>query len=189
MAGPQLTEFLAAGDYDTYRTLVRHFNHDAANRISRITTECSIIARIVEKIPPEDTFTDPSFQVEAGPLAAEAKALIAAISNAREFFWPPEDAEALNQERWKPFDAAAWDNMTVEFALYLQTHLEPVLPLFERLKRLEEAGAIRTDGKAAPLAKARHSISGSIGDLEELLKPEAWDSLLDEWLERATQNA
>jgi hypothetical protein len=189
MAGPQLTEFLATSDYDTYRTLVRHFNHDAANRISRITTECSIIARIVEKIPPGDTFTNPTFQSEAGPLAEEAKALIATVSNAREFFWPPgDDVDTINRGRWQPFDATVWDNMMVEFALYLQERLEPVLPLFERLKRLEEAGAIRTDGKAAPLAKARHSISGSIGDLEELLKPETWDALLDEWLERATQN-
>lgn len=188
MAGPQLTQFLAAGDYDTYRTIVRHYNHDAANRISRITTECSIIARIVDKIPLEDIFTDPKFNAESAPLAGEAKALIAAITNAREYFYPPGDTETINQGRWKPYDAGAWDKMIEGYAGYLQTQLQPVLPLFERLKRLEEANAIRTDRKAAPIANSRTSISFSIGELEELLTPESWDSLLDEWLERATQN-
>jgi hypothetical protein len=189
MAGPQLTKFLAGGDYDTFRTLVRHYNHDVANRISRITTECSIIIRIVEKIPLDQVFRDPAYQAEAAPLSEEAKALIAAVSNSREFFWPQSDSDTLNQERWRPYDGGAWDAMIVEFAAYLQTHLTPVLPLFERLQQLEEAGVIRLDGKAAPMAKARRSISGSIGELEELLKPESWDSLLDEWLERATENA
>jgi hypothetical protein len=187
MAGPQLTQFLAAGDYDTYRTIVRHYNHDAANRISRVTTECSIIVRIIEKIAPEDIFTDPAYQPEAAPLAEEAKTLIAAISNAREFFWPQGDTDAINQGRWQPYDAGAWDRMLAEYGAYLQTQLQPVLPLFERLRRLEEGNAIRTDGKAAPIAKSRHSISFSIGELEDLLKPDTWDSLLDEWLERATQ--
>src|SRR5512139_3887647 len=99
MAGSELTKLLAAGDYDTYKTLVRHYNHDAANRVSRVTTECSIIARIVEKIPPGDVYTDPSFQSESAPLAEEAKALIAAISNSREFFWPPGDPDPINRER------------------------------------------------------------------------------------------
>ncbi len=189
MAGPQLTRFLAAGDYDAYRNIVRHYNHDAANRISRVTTECSIIVRIIEKIPLDDIFTDPAFQPEAAPLAEEARTLIAAVSNAREFFWPQGDTDAINQARWQPYDAGAWDRMIAEYGVYLQTQLQPVLPLFERLLRLEEARAIRTDGKAAPIAKSRVSISGSIGELEGLLKPETWDSLLVEWLERTAQNA
>jgi hypothetical protein len=75
------------------------------------------------------------------------------------------------------------------YSAYLETHLQPVIPLFERLKRLEEEDAIRTDGKAAPLTKSRHSISFSIGELEELLTPESWDERLDEWLKRELENA
>lgn len=187
MAGPQLTKFLAAGDYETYRTIVRHYNHDVANRISRITTECSIISRIIEKVPSTDVFTDPKFEPEGAPLAAEARALLNAITNSREYFYPPGDTETINQARWKPYNADAWDKMIEGYNQYLMTQLQPVLPLFERLKRLEEANAIRTDSKAAPMANSRHSISFSIGELEELLTPESWDSLLDEWLERVTQ--
>lgn len=186
MAGPQLTKFLAAGDYETYRTIVRHYNHDAANFISRITTECSIIARIIEKIPPEDVFTDPKFQPEGAPLAAEARALLTSITNAREYFYPPGDTETINQGRWKPYDATAWDKMVEGYNAYLTAQLQPVLPLFERLKRLEEANAIRTDSKAAPMANSRSTISYSIGELEGVLTPDFCDTHLDEWLERTT---
>src|SRR5690242_2916916 len=101
MAGPQLTQFLAAGDYETFTKIVRHYNHDASNCISRVTTECSIISRIIEKFPPEDIFTDEEFHDDAEPLAAEAKKLIESITNAREYFYPPDSADTANQDRWK----------------------------------------------------------------------------------------
>lgn len=190
MAGPELTEFLAAGDFKTYRDVAREFNHDAVNTVNPITAECSILIRIIEKFPPEEIFSDPEFYDEAEPLVAEAKALVAALTDFPHFFKPAGDEdESITRERWKPYDDSAWDKMLAEYGEYLNKQLQAVLPLFERLKELEEEDAIRPDGKGAPLLKARYSISACIGRLETLLTPEEWEARLDKWLEQIMQKA
>ncbi len=184
MAGPELTEYLKASDFEHFKRIVRHYNHDVANRISRITTECSILTRIAERIPPEEVFTDPAYYAEGPAAGAEAKVLVDALSNTRQFFYPPGDTDAINRARWRPYDAAAWDKMIGEFTAYLAERLGSVETLFERLYRLENAGVLKIDGRGKSLASARVSISNTIGELEELLTPPLWEQLLPEWLNR-----
>jgi hypothetical protein len=184
MPGPRLTQVLAAGDYDTFHAFVRDFNHDTINRISRISNECAIVTRIVEKFPPEDIFTDPRFHPETASLAREARALMAATGVAARYFDLSTDNETANRENWHPYDARAWDSMVETYFVYLLPHLDVAPPLSDHLLRLEEAKAIRIDGRSAPLGNARRLINAGLTELEWLLTPESWESLIDEWLER-----
>src|SRR5262245_30779190 len=119
VAGPELSSYLKAQDFESFRRLVRHYNHDMANRISRITTECSILARIADKVSPEEALTDPSRAGEITEVAAQAKTLVDNLSNVREFFYPGGDTEGNGLKKYAPYDAAAWDTMTGQFTTYL----------------------------------------------------------------------
>ncbi len=185
LAGPELTTYLKAKDFESFRRVVRHYNHDVANRVSRITTECSILIRIAERVPPQEIFSDPALAGDGQQLAAEAKVLLDSISHSREFFYPPGDAEGKHLERWAPYDASGWDKMIGELIAYLTEKLQPIEPLMERLQRLEASGAVKPDGRGKPILAARRSMSSSVGELEDLLTPEEWDKLLPDWLNRA----
>ena len=185
MAGPELSSYLKGQDFESFRRLVRHYNHDMANRISRITTECSILTRIADKVSPEEALTDPSRMNDVKQLAESAKTLSDNLSNVREFFYPGGDMEGNGLKKYAPYDASAWDAMAGEFIAYLVDRLGPIEPLFQQLEVLEASGVVKADGRAKPILTARESMSKSVGEMEDLLTAEEWDKLLPEWLNRA----
>jgi len=189
MAGPGLTQYLIAKQFEDFQWVVRQFNHDVANKLSRVTTECSIINRMLDRVPPEEIFADLALVGEGKQLAAAAQKVVDGLGKTREFFWPPENTEEATRQRWSPYDAAAWDKMIVQFHGYLTERLEPVVPLFEKLTVLEGSGAVKLDGRGKQLLNSRASISEGIGEVETLLAAETWDSLLPEWIERREKQA
>ena len=189
MAGPGLTQYLAAQHYEDFQWVVRQFNHDVANKLSRATTECSIISRMMDRVPPEEIFVDLALAAQSKPLATAAQQLTDSLSKTREFFFPPNEPEEAARQRWSPYDVSAWERLIVQFHGYLTEQLEPVIPLFEKLSVLEGSGAIRPDGRGKQLLNSRISISEGIGEVENLLAPETWDALLPEWIERRQKQA
>jgi len=184
VAGPELTTYLQAQDFESFRRLVRHYNHDMANRLSRITTECSILSRIAERVAPEEILVDPAQADEIKRLAVEAKTLVDNVSNVREFFYPAGDTEGNGLKQYAPFDATGWDAMTGAFTSYLVEKLQPIEPLFAHLAELEVSGLIKPDGRGKAILVARESMSKSVGEMEDLLTSDEWDKLLPEWLDR-----
>jgi len=140
--------------------MVRHYNHDASNCISRITTECSIIA-VLSISSPGNIFTDRN-STKTATVGRRSQDADLGDHNSREYFWPKTPTRSTRSAGNPTTPRPGQDDRG--YAAYLEKHLQPVLPLFERLKQLEEEDAIRTDSKAARLpnrAIRSHSASAS----------------------------
>jgi hypothetical protein len=189
MAGPALTQHLAGQDYDTFRWMIRHLGHDTANRLSGMTTQCSIVVRVLEKIPYEEVFTSEEAARHAHPLMVESQALVESLAKSREYLWPPENTDEINRERWKPYDAGAWDRFVGEYELYVKHKLETAIPIVNRLFILELTGGIRAEGKGKVLLMARGIFADALYNIGRMFHPEIWDEMLPEWIHRQQQHA
>lgn len=188
MAGPRISQYLARQDYETFLALVRKFNHDVANKLSPLTTECGIILKVIERVPAEQLLDIPesAAQAQAGHVAREAQAVVDALSKVGGFFFPPgaTDTEAINRARWAPYSALAWDALFAEFGDYVRAQLQLAVPLVNRLTTLKYAEMIRPDGKGQTLLDICDTIPQRQAAVESILTPEGCEGLLKEWLDK-----
>lgn len=188
MAGSVITEYLAGQDYEAFHYAVRQFAHDSVNRISRITTQAGIIQRMLEKVPHHEIFITPEAIERAGDLAADAGAVIDTLNQINVFFWPEgpgtEGTEAINRQRWQPYDAQAWDIYLEEFGHYLREQMEVCIPMVSQLVWLEYTSGVNPDGRGMALLAARDTLFLGFLEVFALLKPQVVDALLPEWLDR-----
>jgi len=152
MPGPKTTEFLAPNDYETFYQLVHELSERALLALTGISTRAQVLKKLHE-MTALDTFENQS-AAQAAKNAAFHLGEFAQISvqETRQFFWPrlasDEDFHQVNQQRWTPFDAQAWDAFFAEFVLFMQPRLQTVAMFIHRLKTAEDLGgvAVRPDG-------------------------------------------
>ena len=105
-----------------------------------------------------ETCSDP-----AAAKAAENSALQlgqcaqAATEETRRFFWPDEAGGAvvrqINQRRWSPCDAQAWDAFVADRVGFMEIRLQTIAPLIDQLQLTENLVTAGTNLKGTEQAQ------------------------------------
>jgi hypothetical protein len=130
MAGPQLTDYLAAGDMDRFTALVRRYNHDILSRSGNLAIGAELASKLLRKRA-DSILTYPEMaNLEAGRFDALLQDVLGLSQPIREFVWgdAPDDPEAVfvRSQRWHPFDAAVWDAFIVQYIDFVREHLKQI---------------------------------------------------------------
>lgn len=134
---------LEARRYEAFYELVHSYSEDLLVPAAALKMATDLLARVAERLP--DTIASAFMEREkVSTLKSQARELQETV---RSCFWPHRAAEigtgvltgeahrldeALNRERWSPYDQQAWD-------AFCATVAEQLMPRISALKRLVEA--------------------------------------------------
>jgi hypothetical protein len=144
MAGPRTTEFLAASTYADFYELAHAFSELILASLVGIENYAAVVIIWSQQSP---TALGPA------PVEARAAALRAAarqcVDDIRQCFWPDRNWRVLNESRWFPYDARAWDRFFGEVAHVLRSHLDQLADGIQQVQAAGDSDARNGDPYAA----------------------------------------
>src|SRR5688572_16710682 len=130
MAGPALTQYLAAGDMDRFTALVRRYNHDVLSRSGNLAIGAELASKLLRKRGESILIYPEMANLEAGRFDALLQDVLDLSQPIRVFVWgdAPEDPEAVfvRSQRWHPFDAAVWDSFVTDYIAFVRNQLKQI---------------------------------------------------------------
>jgi hypothetical protein len=152
MPGPKTVEFLTPNNYETFYKLVHELSERALLALTGISTRAQVLKKLHE-MTAISTFADQEAAHAAENVAFHlCEFAQMSVQETRQFFWPrpasDEDFHQVNQARWSPYDAQAWDAFFAEFVSFMEPRLQTLAMFIHRLKTAEELSgvAVRPDG-------------------------------------------
>jgi hypothetical protein len=139
MPGSKTVSLLASGDYETFYQLAHALSEYVLIRIIGIGAKMQVLAILHAKTDP-DIFSNSSAAKSVGATAGHLRRYTQRVAgDARRFFWPRLATERgfheANQQRWAPYDGAAWDHFFADYIAFMKPRLENIATSIERLKR------------------------------------------------------
>ena len=154
MPESNIHQFLVPGDYDAFYRLAHALSELALSYLVAIRTKAQILQRLYE-MTPLGTFSDPAAAQDARDTLLHLDELAQkAVAETSRFFWPSMAFEPnfhqVNQRRWSPYDAQAWDDFFAEWGAFMAPRLQAIAALIQQLQELKELGGVATRPNKSP---------------------------------------
>jgi hypothetical protein len=133
MPGYDVCVYLGGPDYDRFYELFHAMSETILSTCVNIHGYCQMIQHLTAQDPEIFPDADAAAQLEAFTIFAKEFGVAM-----HRFYWPHtgEDSQqnrVLNMDRWKPYDAAAWDDMLAQMITVLEPLVQSALGYYETM--------------------------------------------------------
>jgi hypothetical protein len=150
MAGRSTIQYLAPKTYATFYRLAHAFSEEILAPFTTIEGVAYILTFQYQQLAAA-TDGDIARVTEAAARAAQVRgAARQAAIDVRQCFWPDDDHHMVNESRWFPYDARAWDTFFGQVIRVLEPRLPQLAAGYQHLQALGDG----VGGAGAPPAWA-----------------------------------
>ena len=136
MAGQSTIQYLAPKAYATFYRLAHAFSEEILAPFTTIEGVAYILTIRYQRLAAA-TDGDIARAAESAARAAQVRdAARQAATDVRQCFWPDDNHHMVNESRWFPYDARAWDALFGQVVRVLDPHLPQLAAGFEQLQAL-----------------------------------------------------
>jgi hypothetical protein len=189
MAGPALTEYLAAGDMDRFTAIVRRYNHDILSRSGNLAIGAELASKLLRKRAVSILVYPDMGDLEAGRFDALLKQVLDLSQPIRVFVWgdAPDDPEAvfMQSQHWRPFDAAVWDTFVTGYIDFVRGQLKQIEFSVQQIESWTESGVLTPPDQCADFRGTITQIRQTLDEVWAMLSPEAAEEHVAPVIEKA----
>jgi hypothetical protein len=189
MAGPQLTEYLAAGDMDRFTALIRRYNHDVLSRSGNMALGAELASKLLRKRS-ESVLVNPNMaDLEASRFDALLQEVLDLSQPIREFVWggAPDDPEAvfMRSQQWHPFDATVWDKFVADYIAFVRERVKQIEFSVQQIEAWAQSDVLTPPDQCGDFRTTLASIRQTLDDVWAMLNVDAAEQRVAVVVEKA----